>query len=66
MTEMTVEDTVIAVPHVRYEYQMTILTALQSKPIYGGTVSGKEIARRRKANRIARSQNRLTINDRRK
>lgn len=39
----------------RNPYQFAILMALQSKPVYAGTVPEAEIARRRKANKVARA-----------
>lgn len=38
--------------------QRSILAALQSKPIYGGTVPAKDVARNRAANKVARASRR--------
>ena len=40
-------------------YGRTILWTLQSSTIYAGTVSAKEIARRRARNRVARVSRRI-------
>jgi len=40
-------------------YQMAILMAMQRKPMYLGTVSHEEVAKRRAANKVARRSRRV-------
>lgn len=40
-------------------YQQIILLALQSRPMYQGTVSSKERARRRAANKVAKKSRKV-------
>lgn len=51
---MTEETSVIKAP----SFALAILMALQDKPIYMGTVSEAEIAKRRAANKVARASRR--------